>query len=91
MHNTKRQTLKNTHPVLSGIAVGSAGLGLMAALGAYAAADAPPVEPEPQFEMHSAAKVKFLAEPEPAQVWTSDAWLTNCMGKAHAPRPLMHH
>ena len=90
MHTLTLLTPKNTRPLLSGIAVGSAGLGLMAALGAYAAADAPPVEPEPQFEMHSAAKVKFLAEPEPAQLWTSDAWLTNCMGKVHAPTPHMH-
>ena len=90
MHNTTRQTLKNTHPVLSGIAVGSAVLGLMAALGAHAAADVVPAEPDPQFEMHSAARVKFLAEPEPAQLWTSDAWLTNCMGKVHAPTPHMH-
>ena len=90
MHNTTRQTLKNIHPVLSGIAVGSAGLGLMAALGAFAAADVSPAEPGPQFEMHSSAKVKFLAEPEPARVWTSDAWLSNCMGKVHAPTPLVH-
>ena len=90
MHNTTPQTLKNTHSVLSGIAVGSAGLGLMAALGTYAAADAPPTDPDPQFEMHSSAKVKFSAEPELAHVSTSDAWLSNGMGKVHVPVPHMH-
>lgn len=47
-------------------------------------------QPDPQFEMHSSATVKFLAEPGMEQVWTSDGWLTNCMGKIHVPVPHMH-
>ncbi len=90
MQILKMLALKNTHTLLSGIAVGSAGLGLMAALGAFAAADIPPAEPDPQFEMHSAAKVKFSLEPELEHVSTSDAWLSNGMGKVHVPVPHMH-
>ena len=62
MHTLTLLTPKDTRPLLSGIAVGSAGLGLLAALGAFAAADVVPADPDPKFEMHSAAKVKFLAE-----------------------------
>lgn len=90
MHNPTLLTRKNTHPLLSGIAVGSAGLGLMAALGAFAAADVSLAEADLQFEMHSSAKVKFLAETEFAHVSTSDAWLTNGTGKVHVPVPHMH-
>ena len=90
MHNTTMLTLKNTHPLLTGVAVGSAGLGLLAALGAFAATEVSPADAEPSFEMHSAAKVKFSAEPELAHVPTSDAWLSNGMGKVHVPVPHLH-
>ena len=90
MHTLTLLAPKKTRPLFSGIAVGSAGLGLMAALGALAAADVVPADSDPQYEMHSAAKVKFLAESEPAHVWTSDAWLANGTGKAHVPMLNMH-
>lgn len=90
MQTFKMLESKNTHTLLSGIAVGSAGLGLMAALGAFAASFVSPTEPNPQFEMHSSAKVKFLPEPELEHVSTSDAWLSNGMGKVHVPVPHMH-
>ena len=90
MHALTLLTPKNTRPLFSGIAVGSAGLGLRAALGAFAAPDVVPADPDPQYEMHSAAKVKFLNESETTHVWTSDAWLANGMGKAHVPMLNMH-
>ena len=90
MHTLTLLAPKKTRPLFSGIAVGSAGLGLMAALGALAAADVVPADSDPQYEMHSAGKVKFQTESEPAHVWTSDAWLANGMGKAHVPMLNMH-
>jgi len=90
MNNFKVLILKKMRPLLSAIAGGSAVLGLLAALGASAAAEVSPAVPKPQFDMHSSANVKFLADPRLAHVWSSDAWLCNGMGKVHVPVPHVH-
>lgn len=90
MNNFKMLILKNMRPLISAIAVGSAVLGLLAALGASAAAELSPAVPKPQFDMHSSANVKFLADPSLGHVPTSDAWLSNGMGKIHVPVPHMN-
>lgn len=77
-------------PLISAIAVGSAVLGLLAALGASASAELSLAVPKPQFDMHSSANVKFLADTRLAHVPTSDAWLSNGMGKIHVPVPHMN-
>ena len=92
MNNFKMLILKSMRPLISAIAVGSAVLGLLAALGASAAAAAELslAVPKPQFDMHSSANVKFLADTRLAHVPTSDAWLSNGMGKIHVPVPHMN-
>lgn len=90
MNNFKILILKNMRPLISAIAVGSAVLGLLAALGASAAAELSLAVPKPQFDMHSSANVKFLADTRLAHVPTSDAWLSNGMGKIHVPVPHMN-
>ncbi len=90
MNNFKMLILKNMRPLISALAVGSAVLGLLAALGASAAAELYHAVPNPQFDMHSSANVKFLADPRLAHVPTSDAWLSNGMGKIHVPVPHMN-
>ena len=90
MNNFKMLILKNMRPLLSAIAVGTAITGLLAALSASAVTEPSPAVPKSQFDMYSSANVKFVFDARPANVLTSDAWLSNGMGKVHVPVPHMH-
>lgn len=90
MKTAKTQELRNFDHLKYGFAIGLGFTGLIAALGSFANTEVSPPERMPQIDMYSTANIKFPLEKAKDPVFTSDAWLSNSIGKTHVPIPHLH-
>lgn len=81
------QATKNTNHLVSCIKVIVSIVGLIVPIEILVTTNLTHANNMPQYEIYSSANVMFPVETDHESVFTSDAWLSNSMGKTHCPVP----